>query len=323
MFGLKIPYEGVSLPRTTLRARVFCTLALMGTMMSAPAFAQDLEPRRWTQLPVNTHSLSVGYAGKDSEIYFNPMIGITDGTASLNAWVARYSYAFGWSGRTARFDTTLPYVSGTWQGLVDGEPGQRNIRSGGDPWMRLSVNLYGAPAVGRHEFSDFLAENPVRTIVGASLAVSLPLGGYDPEEFINVGRNRYAFRPQIGALHMRGPWSFELTGSVFLFSDNTDFVESITLSQEPVFTLQGHVSRTFSSGMWLGAGFAYARGGAVDLDSIRTSYEVDNVLWNVVGGYRLSPRHSVMVAWQQGRTQLDAGSDADIWVLSWGFTWGH
>ena len=298
-------------------------MAMVLLVASATLAAQDLEPRRWTHLPVGTNAFGMGYAGKEEDIFFNPMIGITDGTADLNAWLARYSYSFNWSGMTARLDGILPYVSGTWQGLVDGEPGQRTIRAGGDPWVRLSLNFYGSPALKGQEFLEFLADNPVRTSVGASLAVSLPWGGYDPEELINVGRNRYTLRPQVGVLHQRGPWSYELTGSVYVFGDNDDFVESITLSQDPVFALQAHITRNFKGNFWLGAGVAYAAGGDVKLDSTRTTYEVDNVLWNLLGSYRITKNQSVMLAWQQGRTQADVGSDYDSWLFSWSVLWGH
>ena len=295
---------------------------MLACAVSNQALAQDLEPRRWTHLPVDTHTVGIGYSGKTSDIFFNPLIGITDGTADVNAWLARYGYSFNLAGKTARVDGILPYVSGTWQGLVGGEPGFRTIRAGGDPLLRLSVNLYGAPALSAPELRDYFAERPVRTTVGASLAVSLPLGSYDPEELINVGRNRYTLRPQVGVLHTRGDWSFELTGSVFFFSNNDDFVESVTLSQDPVLALQGHVTRNFKGGFWLGAGLAYAAGGEVELDGQPVSYKVDNLLVNMVGGYRVSARQSVMLAWQQGRTQINVGSDYDSWLLSWVYAWG-
>jgi hypothetical protein len=297
---------------------LFVTLALFPLR---PAFAQDLEPRRWTHLPVGSHILTVGYAGSEADIFFNPLIGITDGTADLNAWIGRYSYFFDWGGRTTRLDAILPYVSGTWEGLVDGAPGRRTIAAGGDPWLRLSMNLYGSPALKGQAFRDFLANNPVRTTVGASVAVSLPLGAYDPTELINVGRNRYTLRPQLGMLHTRGPWSFELTSSVFWFSDNDDFVDSATLTQDPVWALQGHVTRNFSGRFWIGAGVAYAVGGEVGIDGKRIDYEVDNVLWNVVASYRLTGNQSVTFGWQQGRTQVAVGSDFDSWLLSWSYAW--
>lgn len=294
-------------------------LALL--LASLPVAAQDLEPRRWTHLPVGTNTFAVGYAGKKADIYFNPLIGITDGSSDTNAWLARYSHSFDWAGKTARLDGVLPYISGTWRGLVDGKPGQRNIRTGADPILRLSVNFFGSPALTGEDFLKFIAENPVRTTVGASVAVSLPWGGYDPEELINVGRNRYVVRPQIGILHQRGPWSYELTGSVYMFGDNNDFVDSARLKQDPVFALQAHVTRNFAGNFWLGAGAAYAAGGEVKIDGSRAEYEVDNLLWNLVGSYKINMRQSVMLAWQQGRTQVDTGSDSDSWLLSWAIAW--
>ena len=302
-----------------LRPDFLLVLSLL--LASTSLAAQDLEPRRWTHLPVGTNNVAIGYAGQNANIYFNPLIGITDGTADINAWLARYSRSFDWAGMTARVDAILPYVSGTWRGLVNGSPGQRTIRAGGDPWLRLSLNFYGSPALRGQEYLDFLANHPVRTIVGASLAVSLPWGNYDPEELINVGRNRYALRPQIGVLHQRGPWSYELTGSVYLFSDNRDFVESNKLSQEPVFAVQAHLTRNIRGDFWLGAGVAYAAGGKVELDGERVSYEVDNVLLNLVGSYKITRAQTATVAWQQGRTQVDVGSDSDSWLVSWAIAW--
>ena len=101
-----------------------------------------------------------------------------------------------------------------------------------------------------------------------------------------------------------------------------DFVESITLSQEPVWAAQAHVTRNVLGRGWLGVGLAYAVGGKIDLDGERVDYRVDNVLWNLVGGYRLTRHQSVMVAWQQGRTQVDVGQDSDSWLLSWVYAWG-
>lgn len=298
-----------------------CLLVTVLILTSMNLAAQDLEPRRWTHLPVGMHTLAIGYAGKDQQIFFNPLVGITNGSSDLNAWLARYSYSFSWSGSTARLDGILPYISGTWRGLVDGEPGQRTVRAGGDPWLRLSVNFYGSPALKGREYNDFVLDNPVRTTVGASLAVSLPLGGYDKQELINVGRNRYTLRPQLGVLHQRDPWSYELTGSVYVFSDNADFVESVRLSQDPIFALQAHATRNFKGNFWVGAGMAYANGGKVKLDGTRVEYKVDNVLWNLVGSYNISRNQSVMLAWQRGRTQVDVGTDSDSWLLSWAIAW--
>ena len=39
---------------------------------------------------------------------------------------------------------------------------------------------------------------PPRTIVGVSLLVQAPTGQYDPDRLINIGTNRWTFRPEVG-----------------------------------------------------------------------------------------------------------------------------
>jgi len=87
----------------------------------------------------------------------------------------------------------------------------------------LSVNFLGAPALKGKAYQAFRASHPVNTVVGAALAVTLPFGAYNNERLLNLGQNRLIFRPQIGVVHTRGHWSYELTGSVFLFGDNDKF----------------------------------------------------------------------------------------------------
>ena len=63
-----------------VRAYLSGLLLMACWLMPLSLAAQDLEPRRWTHLPVGTSVLGVGYAGQNADIYFNPVIGITDGS---------------------------------------------------------------------------------------------------------------------------------------------------------------------------------------------------------------------------------------------------
>jgi hypothetical protein len=138
---------------------------------------------------------------------------------------------------------------------------------------------------------------------------------------INVGQNRYTLRPQLGVLYLRNQWSCELTGSVFLFTENSEFLEDSKLDQEPVWAIQGHVSRNIGARAWASVGLAYARGGKVEIDRERIDYKVDNILWNAALSYRLNPTQSVSVGWQQGRTQVNVGTSSDSWLVSWVKAW--
>ena len=62
------------------------------------------------------------------------------------------------------------------------------------------MNLYGAPPARGKEFMQYRMARTTSTIIGAAIAVSLPLGEYYPDRLINLGKNRYIIRPQLDAL---------------------------------------------------------------------------------------------------------------------------
>ena len=71
--------------------------------------------------------------------------------------------------------------------------------------------------------------------------MNVPLGQYNSDWLINLGSNRYVIRPQLGVLHQRRSWQFEVTGSLFLFQDNDEFWLGTRLEQDPLWFVQGHV----------------------------------------------------------------------------------
>jgi hypothetical protein len=49
---------------------------------------------------------------------------------------------------------------------------------------------------------------------------SAPLGQYDDTKLLNLGYNRWSFKPELGISKAWGQWTFELAPSVTIFSDN-------------------------------------------------------------------------------------------------------
>jgi hypothetical protein len=102
----------------------------------------------------------------------------------------------------------------------------------------LAINLYGAPPLEGKEFAAYRAKVDVETIVGMTLVVQLPTGDYTDDNLINLGTNRFTFRPQFGVMHNRGKWSMELTGAAWLYTDNNDFFDGNELEKDPFYTLR-------------------------------------------------------------------------------------
>jgi hypothetical protein len=311
----------VIVPSGLLR-NVLVVLILIGAGLAEQVNAQDLEPRRWSHLPIGQNIIGVGYVYTEAIIFFSPVLQITDGTSRINSLALTAIHTFEMAGKSARFSLLLPYKSGRWDGNVVGE--FRTIRrdGAGDPRFRLSVNLYGAPPLKGSAFAQYRAEHTSNTVVGASVAMTVPLGKYCHDCLINIGNNRWSARPQIGVVHKRGPWSFELTGSAFLFTNNYSFVEEAVLKQKPVYALQSHVIYDFPRRLWVSLSTGYGIGGAIRIDQIKTKFEVDNWVWAASFGFPIGKTQSVKLTWLSGRTQNLVGRDSDNLVLSWSYRWG-
>ena len=73
------------------------------------SYAQELEPRRWAHVPVDSNFVGAAYARTDGDVLFDPVLKIEDATVNIDSFLATYLRSFDWSGKTARFDIRVPY----------------------------------------------------------------------------------------------------------------------------------------------------------------------------------------------------------------------
>ena len=292
-------------------------LLLLAWLVPVAAFAQDLEPRRWTHLPVDSNVAGASYLYTGGEVRLDPVLELEDVTVDSHTAVVSYLRTFGLLGTTGRLDFIVPVQSNHWEGRVSGTPASRDIDGLGDPLVRLSINLVGSPALAGAEYLQYRRSRPVHTIVGAALIGVLPLGEYDSDRLLNLGQNRFIFRPQLGVVHLRGPWSYELTTSVDLFTDNDDFFGGNELEQDPVFAAQGHVVRTLASDWWVSVGAGYSTGGESTVNGVDKDDERRNLLAGFSLGFPIGATQGLKLAYLHGETLEDVGTDVDSVLLSW------
>ena len=142
----------------------------------------------------------------------------------------------------------------------------------GDPRFRFSFNLFGAPALSAKDFANYQQD----LIVGVSFQASAPLGQYDNSKLLNLGNNRWSFKPELGISKAWGPWTFEVAPSVTFFSDNTDFLGGNRFAQAPIYAVQAHLLYTFQSGVWMALDGIYFAGGHTTLNGVRSDNEQRN-----------------------------------------------
>ncbi len=116
----------------------------------------------------------------------------------------KYIRTFELFDKSTRIDIGQGYQEGDWTGLVDGVPASASRNGLADTMARFAINLYGAPPLSGKEFGAYRSNMDVETIVGMGLVMRLPTGDYMKDKLINLGKNRFGFRPQVGISHIRG-----------------------------------------------------------------------------------------------------------------------
>lgn len=300
-------------------------LGLLGLLGGLPliAVAEDLEPRRWNHLPVGLHVFGAGYAYTEADIGFDPALQIEHGEMEMHTWVAKYVYTFALLDHSARIELAQGWQHGRWEGLLSGAPASTEREGLTDTIARFAVSLYGAPPLAGKEFAAYRAQPGAETIVGAAVVVQAPTGEYFSDRLINLGTNRFTITPQVGVQHNWGDLSLEYTGSVWFYTDNTDFYGGNTLEKDPLYALQGHVVYHLPrhARWWAGLSAAYTYGGETAVNGVDSDDLDENLIFSLSAGFPLYGPLSGKLAYVGSRTQEDTGMDSDSVVVAVSLTW--
>jgi hypothetical protein len=305
---------------STLR-RLVIVLAL--ALAVAPARAQQLEPRAYANLPVGLNFLLAGYAHSQGDVLADPSVPVSDASAKVNALVLGYVRSLDFWGNSASIGLVVPYghVSASGQISTSGQtaPQAASVtRTGfGDPALRLAVNLYGAPALSPAQFRAYQQD----TIVGASLVVTAPWGQYDGSKLVNIGTNRWSFKPEVGVSQALGPWILEGAFGVTFFSDNDDFVGGHTRKQDPLYAAQAHVIYYFDPGLWAALDATYYAGGRTSVDGALNDDLQQNSRWGGTLGKSLDRRNSLKAYFSSG-VSARTGTKFNTAGVAWQYLWG-
>ncbi len=293
---------------------------LVGLVLSAIASgagAQEIEPRAISNAPVGVNFLIAGYAYTQGSLSFDPAVAVTDAQLVTSSAVLAYARSFGLFGMSAKVNAILPYTWLSGTALVAGRPHERVVDGLGDPLFRLSLNFYGAPALTLPEFTAWRQD----LIIGGSFQVSVPVGQYDSTRAVNLGTNRWSFRPQLGVSQALGPVTLELLGGVTFFTANTNFLGGNTRTQEPLYTFQGHAIYNFPWGIWASFDATYYTGGRTAVNGVPNDNRQSNWRFGGTVSFPLGPRYSVKLYGSHG-AYARTGNNFDLVGVALQYRWG-
>ena len=276
-----------------------------------------MEPLSYTNAPIGLNFLIAGYGYLWGDVLVDPSLPIKDGDAQVNIATVNYTRILDIRGQSGLFTLIVPYAWLTASGEVVGQ--SRSVdRSGiGDVILRLSVNLFGAPALSLREFRNYRQD----TIGGVSLLVTAPTGQYDPGRLVNIGTNRWSFRPEVGISKALGRWTLEAAVGVTFFTDNDEFLGTNVRRQDPLYGVQGHLLYNFSPSLWAGLNATYYTGGRSSVNGALSDDLQENSRWGATLAQTLNKNNSIKVYYSSGVTAR-TGTNFDAVGIAWQYRWG-
>ena len=286
-------------------------------LLVAPAYGQQLEPRAYSNVPVGLNFLIAGYTYSTGGLATDPAQKLENAHLDIHAPFVAYAHAFDAWGKSAKFDAVLgaACLSGTAE--ANGTPVSRDICGGLDPAFRVSVNLYGAPAMRLDEFRGYRQD----LIVGVSFQVVAPFGQYDDSRLVNLGANRWTFHPEVGVSKKLGALIVEGALGVRVFTDNEDYFGGRTREQDPIVSTQLHLIYEFRGGAWLALNGTYYTGGRSTVNGVQQSDELSNSRLGATLALPVDRYNSVKLHASSG-ISVRAGEDFRTVGVAWQYRWG-
>ena len=283
----------------------------------APARAQELEPRAYRTLPKGLSFLVLSYTSIDGNVAGEPTSPLRDLEATVTIAALGYLRSFSLFGRSASVSLAVPYSQISGSATFMGERISGTRSGSNDTRLGLAVNLLGGPALSVAEYAEYRQGRNL----GVSFTVAPPTGDYDPTRIINIGTNRWAFKPEIGYSSIRGRWIFEGAAGVWFFTDN-DNALGARREQHPITSLQAHLSYNFGPpGLWLSFDANYFSGGRTTLDGHRNSDVQKSSRVGLAMSVPIRRGHSLKLAYHLPAF-VDGGADFEAATVAYQVQWG-
>jgi hypothetical protein len=254
--------------------------------MPGKLYAQFTDARTYDNTPVGVNQFEVDYGYARSNTSIDASLIIAGAQLNLNHGLVEYTRYFSFFHRVAWFEAGIPLAS--LNGSINGTRLERSRAGAGDSSYEVAMLLKGGPALSVTQFADY---KPATT-VGASLTVTAPTGLYDAEKLLNLGTDRWSFKPELAVSHPFGPdgkWEVSAYANSYFFTDNTSYHGKEVLRQEALPGFEGHLSYSFTNNFWASVDTAYSFRGDSVVDGVDQRNGQQNFILGCEANLTLTP----------------------------------
>ncbi len=286
--------------------------------------AQDLTPRAFVITPVHSNAVTLSNIFNDGNLRFEGTVPITGATGRLNLPAVSLYHSFSLFGRSANVVATLPYGVGTFKGTVVGAEIEAHRSGLLDSVFRFSVNLAGAPAMTLSEMRQWRQ----KSLVGLSLRVVAPTGQYDPTKLVNLGGNRWAFKPELGYSGRFGHWVVDAYAALWFFTRNPEFFSrnqyfpgTQDQTQDPIAAFETHLSYDVRPRFWVSLDGNFWYGGRTSLNGVENEATLQkSSRIGITASFPITRHQTIKVGFADG-AYVRFGGDYRIASLAWQYSW--
>ncbi|MEO5333432.1 MAG: transporter [Magnetococcus sp. YQC-5] len=249
---------------------IYAILSILFVFLQSATGLADNDPLDYTQYPAGTNAFVLYYEHAwGHDMYANGRRTATDYAYKLNVIAAKLATYRELGGRLYIFEVGVPFVAADLEQASTGL--NLGASSVGDPLFLAAFWPYTNKEAGVQW--------------GVSGWVTLPLGEYDRNKPMNIGNNRWVFKPETNLTFTPVPGlALEATAAVEMFTDNDSFTAANrTLSRDPLLTLEGHISKQVTSELNLSLDYFFHGGGETFVDEVgRNDAREDHALQTTV-----------------------------------------
>jgi hypothetical protein len=173
----------------------------------------------------------------------------------------------------------------------------------GDLFVGGVFGLVGTPSLSLMEYVQH------KPGFQASVAgrLFLPTGDYDPDRAVSLGQNRWTLEASVPFSYVLGDTmldpeltTFEIRPVVLIFGDNDDpFGPATVMSQEPIFGVEGHITRNFGNSVWAAVDGYYETGGETSFNGVARGDGLETLAVGATLGLVFSPSFAMRLSYRE------------------------
>ncbi|WP_211317710.1 transporter [Edaphovirga cremea] len=295
------------------------TLYGLGLLLcGAPLICEADNARDWQNLPTDLNLIFGYYSRVDTNTSIDTSLPLDGLKLDADVYILRYAHSFAIDGRSSAIQILQPYAR-VKASFDDGQffDGTKKNNGAGDTQFIFVHNLFGAPALSKEEFVKWTPE----TFLTGAIWVTAPTGDYDRNKVINIGANRWVFKPELAFGQPIGPTWLELNTWVSFYTDNDEYHGEGQLSQRPLYAIEGHYSYNFNRALWASIDSTYSVGGESRVNGSLQDNEQENVLLGATVGFQLSPQFGGLIAYSDTVSKRSGSPDMDTWTFRLQYAW--